>query len=50
VDDRSASTIAHSAENALTIGEQEAMLRAAGFSTVAPVWQWGDDHVLVGVR
>jgi SAM-dependent methyltransferase len=50
VDERSASPVAHSAENALTIGEQEAMLRTAGFSAVAPVWQWGDDHVLVGVR
>jgi hypothetical protein len=49
-DERSASPVAHSAENALTIGEQAAMLRAAGFSTAAPVWQWGDDHVLVGVR
>jgi SAM-dependent methyltransferase len=50
VDARSAATIAHSAENALTIGEQSAMLRSAGFSAAAPVWQCGDDHVLVGVR
>jgi SAM-dependent methyltransferase len=50
VDARSAATIAHSAENGLTIGEQSAMLRSAGFSAAGPVWQCGDDHVLVGVR
>jgi hypothetical protein len=50
VDARSGVAIVRSAENGLTIGEQQAMLRAAGFSTVAPVWQCGDDHVLVGVR
>jgi hypothetical protein len=50
VDARSGVAIVRSAENGLTIGEQQAMLCAAGFSTVAPVWQCGDDHVLVGVR
>lgn len=47
---RTAETVAHSSENSLTLGEQSAMLRAAGFATVAPVWQCGDDHVLVAVR
>lgn len=47
---RTASTVAHSSENSLTLGEQSAMLRAAGFPTVTPVWQVGDDHVLVAVR
>jgi SAM-dependent methyltransferase len=47
---RAEAAMAHSAENTLTVGEQEAMLRSAGFSAVAPVWQCGDDHVLVGVR
>jgi SAM-dependent methyltransferase len=50
VDARSAAAIAHSAENGLTVGEQVGMLRTAGFSAAAPVWQSGDDHVLVGVR
>jgi SAM-dependent methyltransferase len=50
VDARSDATVAHSSENGLTIGEQTAMLRAAGFSVVTPVWQCGDDHVLVAVR
>ncbi|NDL58286.1 class I SAM-dependent methyltransferase [Phytoactinopolyspora mesophila] len=36
--------------NGLTVGEQSDMLRAAGFSSVAPLWQVGDDHVLVAVR
>lgn len=47
---RTASTVAHSSENSLTVGEQSVMLRAAGFATVIPVWQCGDDHVLVAVR
>jgi hypothetical protein len=50
VDARSDATVAHSSENGLTVGEQTAMLREAGFATVTPVWQCGDDHVLVAVR
>ncbi len=50
VDARSDATVAHSSENGLTLGEQTAMLREAGFSVVTPVWQCGDDHVLVAVR
>ncbi|MGH3586056.1 MAG: class I SAM-dependent methyltransferase, partial [Pseudonocardia sp.] len=50
VDARSATTIAHDGGSGLTIGAQAQMLRTAGFSAAAPVWQCGDDHVLVGVR
>lgn len=47
---RSESTIAHSSENDLTVVQQVELLRAAGFSEAGPVWQFGDDHVLVAVR
>jgi hypothetical protein len=50
LDLRSAQTIAHSGENGLTVVQQAEMLRAAGFGEAAPVWQFGDDHVLVAVR
>jgi SAM-dependent methyltransferase len=50
VDARSAASIAHSGESQLSIDEQKARLRAAGFSTVTTVWQTGDDFVLVAVR
>jgi SAM-dependent methyltransferase len=47
---RAADASTHSGTNALTVGEHSAMLTDAGFSSVAPVWQVGDDHVLVAVR
>lgn len=47
---RSADTIAHSGENGLTVVQHAQLLRDAGFAEAAPVWQFGDDHVLVGVR
>lgn len=50
LDSRSTETIAHSSENDLTVVQQVELLRAAGFSEAAPVWQFGDDHVLVAVR
>ena len=34
----------------LTLEQQSALLREAGFGTVTPVWQSGDDVVLVAVR
>ncbi|HEY0448118.1 class I SAM-dependent methyltransferase [Actinophytocola sp.] len=37
-------------ENDLTVHQQAALLRAAGFAEAGPVWQFGDDHVLVAVR
>lgn len=50
VDQRSAGTIVHSGENGLSVIQHAELLRAAGFSEAAPVWQFGDDHVLVAVR
>ncbi|XVS62009.1 class I SAM-dependent methyltransferase [Actinosynnema sp. CA-299493] len=36
--------------NGLSAGDHAALLRAAGFTEVGVVWQYGDDHVLVAVR
>ncbi|MBO0839744.1 MAG: methyltransferase domain-containing protein [Sciscionella sp.] len=36
--------------NGLTVEEHTELLRAAGFSGVAPMWQVGDDHVLIAIR
>jgi SAM-dependent methyltransferase len=36
--------------NLVTVDEHAELLRAAGFRAVAPVWQSGDDHVLVALR
>jgi SAM-dependent methyltransferase len=47
---RSREGAAHSAESSLTLGQQAALLREAGFATAAPVWQSGDDVVLVAIR
>ena len=47
---RSKRAIAHSNENGLSIGEQAQLLRDAGFAEAGPVWQFGDDHVLVAIR
>jgi SAM-dependent methyltransferase len=49
LDGRPAAPIEHT-ENELTIGQHAELLRAAGFAEAAPVWQFGDDHVLVAVR
>jgi SAM-dependent methyltransferase len=46
---RPAAPIEHT-ENDLTVHEHAELLRAAGFAEVAPVWQFGDEHVLVAVR
>lgn len=37
-------------DNGVAVGEHVEMLRAAGFTDAAPVWQVGDDHVLAAVR
>jgi len=50
VDARSNTAIAHSSENGLTVWQHAQLLRDAGFAEAGPVWQFGDDHVLVGVR
>jgi SAM-dependent methyltransferase len=47
--DRPPAPIEHT-ENELTVVEHAELLRAAGFAEAAPVWQFGDDHVLVAVR
>lgn len=43
-------TIVHSAENGLSVRQHTEMLLDAGFAAAGPVWQSGDDHVLVAVR
>jgi SAM-dependent methyltransferase len=50
LDARSGAAIAHSGENGLTVAQHAELLRQAGFAEAGPVWQFGDDHVLVGVR
>lgn len=37
----------HGHGNRLSVDQHVAMLRAAGFTTIGPVWQSGTDHVLV---
>jgi trans-aconitate methyltransferase len=49
LDGRPAAPIDHT-ENELTIGQHAELLRAAGFAEAGPIWQFGDDHVLVAVR
>lgn len=50
IDARSNTAIAHSGENGLTLWQHAELLREAGFAEAGPVWQFGDDHVLVAVR
>jgi SAM-dependent methyltransferase len=50
MDERSARAIAHHGSNHLTIGQEQNLLRAAGFRSVGTVWQSGDDFVLVAIR
>jgi trans-aconitate methyltransferase len=50
LDARSHTAIAHSGENGLTVWQHAELLRQAGFAEAGPVWQFGDDHVLVAVR
>lgn len=38
------------AENTLSAPGHAALLRAAGFDSAGPLWQVGDDHVLVGLK
>jgi SAM-dependent methyltransferase len=49
LDGRPPAPIEHT-ENELTVVEHAELLRASGFAEAAPVWQFGDDHVLVAVR
>lgn len=50
LDERSDRAIAHHGSNHLTVAAHVDMLRAAGFRAASPVWQSGDDHVLVAIR
>lgn len=47
--ERKAKTGEHT-ESTLTVAGQADALRAAGFGSVAPLWQVGDDHVLVAIK
>jgi trans-aconitate methyltransferase len=47
---RSARAIAHHGSNALSPAEHAELLLAAGFRSAGPVWQSGDDTVLVAIR
>jgi trans-aconitate methyltransferase len=48
--EHSALAISHDSSSGLTVGQYAELLLKAGFAAAAPVWQFGDDHVLVGVR
>ncbi|MGH3902039.1 MAG: hypothetical protein ACRDTA_28055 [Pseudonocardiaceae bacterium] len=39
--------VRHGYGNRLSVDQHVAMLRAAGFTTIGPVWKSGTDHVLV---
>lgn len=41
---------ARSVSFGLSVWQHAELLRQAGFAEAGPVWQFGDDHVLVGVR
>jgi trans-aconitate methyltransferase len=47
---RSERSIQHHGSNDLTVHQHAELLRQAGFGSVGPVWQTGDEHVLVAVR
>jgi trans-aconitate methyltransferase len=47
---RSARAIAHHGSNSLSPAEHAELLLAAGFRSAGPVWQSGDDTVLVAIR
>jgi len=48
--ERSQRAVAHHGSNELTALEHADLLRAVGFRAAGPVWQTGNDHVLVAVR
>lgn len=49
-DERSRRAIAHHGSNDLSVQQHADLLRRSGFRSAGPVWQCGDDHVLVGIR
>ncbi len=48
--ERSQRSVAHHGSNHLSVAEHRELLLAAGFRGASPVWQTGDDHVLVAIR
>jgi SAM-dependent methyltransferase len=48
--ERSQRTVAHHGSNHLSVVEHRDLLLSVGFRSAAPVWQTGDDHVLVAIR
>lgn len=50
VNERSQRALAHHGGNALSATEHANLLKTAGFRTAGPLWQSGDDHVLVAIR
>jgi SAM-dependent methyltransferase len=50
INERSERAIQHHGSNSLSAAEHAELLREAGFQEVAPVWQYGDDTVLVATR
>jgi SAM-dependent methyltransferase len=49
VRERAAAAVEHAKSDTPTVLEHIALLRAAGFAEAGPVWQVGDDRVLVGI-
>jgi SAM-dependent methyltransferase len=47
---RAQRAVAHHPDTRLPVAEQVRLLRAAGFGSAGPIWQSGDDFVLVAVR
>ncbi|HEX3787008.1 MAG TPA: class I SAM-dependent methyltransferase [Pseudonocardiaceae bacterium] len=50
LDERSTRSVHHHGGNHLSVAEHAELLRSSGFQTAGPVWQSGDDHVLVAIR
>ena len=50
VAERGARPLEHNADGEVGFEEQARLLRELGFAEVAPVWQFGPDRILVGVR
>jgi SAM-dependent methyltransferase len=48
--ERSQRAVAHHGSNQLSVAEHRDLLLAVGFRSAGPVWQTGDDHVLVAIR
>ncbi|MDT7683250.1 MAG: hypothetical protein QOG57_3560, partial [Pseudonocardiales bacterium] len=40
----------HHGSNQLSVTDHVDLLRAAGYTAAAALWQVGDDHIVVGLR